>query len=82
MALRWINDNIEAFGGDRKAITIMGESAGAASVAYHILSPKSSGLFKRAVLQSGGATNRWAFMDTQTAVRRSGKAILRAKNVA
>ncbi|XP_071109337.1 pyrethroid hydrolase Ces2e-like [Haliotis cracherodii] len=60
LALQWVKDNIEAFGGDSSNITIIGESAGAASVAYHVLYPESKGLFQRAVLQSGAATSLWA----------------------
>ncbi|XP_046577946.1 juvenile hormone esterase-like [Haliotis rubra] len=60
LALQWVKTNIEAFGGDSNNITIIGESAGAASVAYHVLCPGSKGLFQRAVLQSGAATSLWA----------------------
>ena len=53
LALRWVKSNIKAFGGDHNKITIMGQDAGSASVGYHILTPRSTGLFKRAVMQSG-----------------------------
>lgn len=43
IALQWIQDNIEVFNGEKSLVTIMGESAGAASVHYHILSEKSKG---------------------------------------
>lgn len=43
MALQWIKSNVKAFGGDKSRITLMGESAGAASVCYHLLSPMSKG---------------------------------------
>ncbi|CAN7982966.1 unnamed protein product, partial [Ixodes hexagonus] len=52
-ALRWINKNIQFFGGDPNAVTLVGHSAGAISVAYHATSPLSKGLFHRAVLLSG-----------------------------
>lgn len=47
MALRWVNDNITAFGGNVNNITLAGESAGGASVHYHILSSNSRGLFHK-----------------------------------
>ncbi|XP_026763078.2 acetylcholinesterase-like [Galleria mellonella] len=59
-ALKWIKQNIKAFGGDPDSITIFGESAGAASVSYHIISPISKGLFHRAIMQSGSSTSPWA----------------------
>ena len=63
MALQWVKDNIEAFGGNPDEITIMGESAGANSVALHMISPKSKGLFNKAILQSTGLQARWAYFD-------------------
>nr|UXP71984.1 esterase [Manduca sexta] len=60
MALKWVQENIEHFGGDKDNVTIMGLSAGSASVEYHILSPVSKGLFSKAIMQSGSALNHWA----------------------
>ncbi|XP_054166232.1 cholinesterase-like [Oppia nitens] len=53
LALKWVRDNVHAFGGDRDQITIFGESAGSWSVSAHILSPLSRGLFRRAIMHSG-----------------------------
>ncbi|MFJ7071353.1 carboxylesterase/lipase family protein [Streptomyces sp. NPDC098781] len=52
-ALRWVRENIGAFGGDPANVTVFGESAGAISIAALLASPRSKGLFHRAVLQSG-----------------------------
>ncbi|XP_063601563.1 pyrethroid hydrolase Ces2a-like [Penaeus indicus] len=59
-ALRWVQRNIAQFGGDRDRVTIGGFSAGAASVQFHTLSPRSQGLFHGAVLMSGSAKCSWA----------------------
>ncbi|KAL0822713.1 hypothetical protein ABMA28_004731 [Loxostege sticticalis] len=59
-ALQWIRDNIGQFGGDKNNVTIMGLSAGSASVEYLILSPTAKGLFHKAILNSGSTLNHWA----------------------
>lgn len=51
MALEWVRDNIEQFGGLASNITLFGESAGAASISMHLLSSLSRDLFKYAILQ-------------------------------
>ena len=51
-ALAWVKANIAAFGGDRKNVTIFGESAGGHSVHTHLASPLSAGLFHKAIAQS------------------------------
>lgn len=56
-ALRWVRDNIEAFGGDPGNVTIFGESAGGMSVGALLGTPAASGLFHKAIPQSGAAAN-------------------------
>lgn len=53
-ALKWLQGNIEYFGGDKNNITLFGESAGAANIGYLISSPLANGLFHKAISQSGG----------------------------
>ncbi len=53
-ALRWVRAHIAAFGGDPDNVTLMGQSAGAISVQYLCLNPENRGLFRRAVMMSGG----------------------------
>jgi para-nitrobenzyl esterase len=56
-ALAWVRANIDAFGGDPDAVTIFGESAGAMSIGTLLGTKAASGLFRRAILQSGAAHN-------------------------
>lgn len=54
LALKWVRDHIRYFGGDKNCVTLMGISAGGMCVELHLVSPRSRGLFHRAVQMSGG----------------------------
>jgi carboxylesterase type B len=75
LVLRWIQENIAAFGGDKARVTIFGESAGGASVTYHMQSPLSKGLFHRGIAQSGTDLAPWG------AVAHRGVAVERARRM-
>ncbi|XP_018575847.1 esterase E4-like [Anoplophora glabripennis] len=59
-ALRWVQENIHFFGGDKSKVTIFGQSAGGGSTHLHMISPLSKGLFRGVISQSGSALALWA----------------------
>ncbi|KAL3881751.1 hypothetical protein ACJMK2_028146 [Sinanodonta woodiana] len=63
LAIKWVHDNIAAFGGDNTKITLFGESAGSASVFYQALYPGNKGLFHRIIGESGSPLAVWAFAE-------------------
>lgn len=66
LALKWVHENIEAFGGDKNKVILMGQSAGAKSAANLMVTPAAKGLFHRAIMQSGATQ---CIRDTHTATR-------------
>ncbi|KAK7498999.1 hypothetical protein BaRGS_00009808 [Batillaria attramentaria] len=71
MALRWVHQNVDNFGGSPDSITIFGESAGAASVGFHLMSPLSMDYFSRAIMQSSSPLVDWGVTSNSKALRRS-----------
>lgn len=71
--LDWVKRNIAQFGGNPDDVTIMGESAGGSSVAYHLVSPLSCKKFDKAIIQSSGLVTEWGFMTKEVAKKRTGK---------
>lgn len=66
-ALRWVKQNIHAFGGDPENITIMGQSAGAISIATLSISPLTKGLFSKAIMLSGNGASKTMDMSRDAA---------------
>lgn len=73
-ALRWVHDNIAAFGGDPARVLIFGESAGGRNVCTLLATPASAGLFQRALVESGACK----FLDTRAQAQRTADAVATA----
>eukprot|EP00928_Gymnodinium_smaydae_P016024 TRINITY_DN15970_c0_g1_i1.p1 TRINITY_DN15970_c0_g1~~TRINITY_DN15970_c0_g1_i1.p1 ORF type:complete len:836 (-),score=47.98 TRINITY_DN15970_c0_g1_i1:230-2695(-) len=67
MALRWVRENIEAFGGDPMRVTLAGHSSGAFNTFFHLLSPGSQGLIHGAILESPAVDSGWYWQNKEQA---------------
>lgn len=77
-ALRWVKNNIKAFGGNPDNITLFGQSAGAGSVQALISSPLTKGMIQRAIIQSGGGLGGIIGAKTRTDAEAEGQAMWEA----
>nr|XP_018917976.1 PREDICTED: esterase FE4-like [Bemisia tabaci] len=71
LAIKWVHDNIENFGGNPGLVTVFGESAGGASVHLNLLSPLNKGLIHRGIAMSGTGHCPWAIINPQLAKDRT-----------
>ncbi|KAJ3642769.1 hypothetical protein Zmor_025525 [Zophobas morio] len=60
-ALKWVQKNIFLFGGNASQVTIFGQSAGASSVGYHLISKKSAGLYRGAIMESSSVLSSFGY---------------------
>lgn len=70
MALQWVHDNIESFGGDPKRVLIFGQSGGGGKVCHLMAMPSAKGLFSRAAAQSGASLRSGTRENSQKSAER------------
>ncbi|CAH0562199.1 unnamed protein product, partial [Brassicogethes aeneus] len=69
-SLLWVKENIKHFGGDPEKLTLFGFGSGAASVTLHLISPRTAGIFQRAIISSGSALTPWLTSNDPTVASR------------
>ena len=67
LAIKWVHNNIQAFGGDINRVTLFGESAGSACVVFQAFYPGNKGLFHHAIAESGSSVSFWALQSQKKA---------------
>ncbi|MET8451915.1 carboxylesterase family protein [Streptomyces sp. NPDC005209] len=74
-ALRWVQENIAAFGGDPHNVTLFGQSAGATIIGGILATPEAAGLFRRAIVQSGSALGAFTTEQASRVTRAAAEAL-------
>ncbi|CAG7821889.1 unnamed protein product [Allacma fusca] len=69
LALKWVHENIDKFGGDPNRVTLLGSSAGASSVHLHMISNSTRNYFRNGVSQSATAFNHWGIQPVEVALK-------------
>lgn len=80
-SLKWIQDNIEAFGGDPENVTLFGQSGGGAKVLAMMTSPYAKGLFQKGIVQSGATETMGVKFNTQESSTALAENILKNLNI-
>ncbi|XP_039263426.2 carboxylesterase 4A-like [Styela clava] len=75
LALKWVKENIEFFGGDGNNVTIFGESAGSVSVEMQLMSPLARGLFNKAISHSGTSNMAGLIPDADKTIKMKNKSL-------
>lgn len=78
MALKWVNENIAAFGGNPRRITVFGQSAGSVAIHLLLMSEMAKGLFQQAIMQSGSAFSPFSI---QTNVKMRAEEVAKNLNI-
>ena len=81
LALRWVRDNIAAFGGDPGCVTVFGQSGGGAKILALMSAPEAKGLFQKGIIQSGATETMGVHFNTQEASTALAENILKNLNI-
>ena len=81
VALQWVQANVRSFGGDPDQVTVFGESAGSIAICMLSVSPRASGLFLRAVMESGTCLGSSSHDPVEDMANAETAAVLRNMNV-